>query len=104
MDERFVPDKLGFRRGVPYRLRLEDTGTEGHEFTTPEFFKAVSVKDSEALDPLQREIVLQPKERRDVYFVPRTPGRYALWCADHDWAGMAGDITIEEGSSASGTQ
>jgi hypothetical protein len=25
-DERFVPNKLGFRRGAPYRLRLSNTG------------------------------------------------------------------------------
>ena len=28
-------------------------------------------------------------------FVPQKPGRYALTCADHDWAGMIGEITIE---------
>lgn len=95
VDERFVPNKLSFRSGVPYHLRLENTGTAMHEFTAPEFFKAVTVKNPEALDPEQREAELQPKEHRDVYFVPQTPGRYALWCADHDWAGMTGDITIE---------
>ncbi|HEV2007995.1 MAG TPA: hypothetical protein VGQ88_04645 [Burkholderiales bacterium] len=26
VDERFVPDSLVFKRGVPYRLRLENTG------------------------------------------------------------------------------
>ena len=95
VDERFVPNKLAFRRGVAYHLRLENTGTGMHEFTAPEFFKAVSVRNPEALDPQQHEIVLQPKERRDVYFVPQKPGRYALTCADHDWAGMTGEITIE---------
>ena len=95
VDKRFVPNNLGFRRGVPYRLRLSNTGTAMHEFTAPDFFKAVSVRNPEALDPEQREIVLQPKEQRDVYFVPQTPGRYALTCADHDWAGMTGEITID---------
>lgn len=95
VDERFVPNTLAFHQGVPYRLHLENTGTFMHEFTAPEFFKAVSVRNHEALDPQQREVTLQPKEQQDVYFVPRTPGRYALWCADHDWAGMTGNITID---------
>lgn len=67
VDERFVPNKLGFRRGVPYRVRLSNTGTAMHEFTAPEFLKAVTVKNPEALDPERREIVLQPKEQRDVH-------------------------------------
>lgn len=95
VDDRFVPDKLSFRRGVAYHLRLENTGTELHEFTAPEFFKAVSIRNPEALDAQQHEVVLQPKENRDVYFVPQQPGRYELTCSDHDWAGMIGDITIE---------
>lgn len=95
VDERFVPDKLSFRRGIAYRLRLENTGTAMHMFTAPEFFKAVSVKNPEALDARQNEILLHPKEYRDVYFVPQKPGRYELICADHDWAGMTGAITIE---------
>jgi uncharacterized cupredoxin-like copper-binding protein len=95
VDERFVPNTLRFRRGVPYHLRLENTGTSMHEFTAPGFFKAVIVKNPEALDAQHREIVLQPRERRDVYFVPQEPGRYELACADHDWAGMTGEITIE---------
>jgi plastocyanin len=40
-------------------------------------------------------VVLQPKQQKDIFFVPRQPGRYALSCADHDWEGMVGDITVE---------
>ena len=93
--ERFFPDKLVFRRGHPYHLRLENTGGDMHEFTAPEFFKAVSIRNPEALDARQHEVVLQPKESRDVYFVPLKAGRYELICADHDWDGMVGEITIE---------
>jgi len=95
VDERFIPDKLSFRRGVAYHLRLDNTGTEMHEFTAPAFFKAVSMRNPEVLDPEQQEIVLQPNESRDVYFIPQKPGSYALTCSDHDWAGMIGEITIE---------
>ena len=38
---RFTPSDLKFRRGVPYRLHLQNDGKETHEFSAPEFFKAV---------------------------------------------------------------
>ena len=37
VDDRFVPDHLSFRHGVPYRLHLENRGKDLHEFTAPEF-------------------------------------------------------------------
>ena len=36
VDYRFVPDHLVFRRGIAYRLHLENKGGEQHEFTAPE--------------------------------------------------------------------
>ena len=39
--------------------------------------------------------VVRPGETKNLYFVSREPGHFPLWCADHDWAGMTGDITIE---------
>jgi len=95
VDERFVPDKLTFRAGVAYRLHLENTGTEMHEFTAPEFFRSVTLRNPEVLDVPLREVSLQPNQSRDVYFIPRVAGRYQLTCADHDWAGMVGEITVE---------
>ena len=37
----FIPDRLSFRRGVAYRLHLENRGSEIHDFSAPEFFKAI---------------------------------------------------------------
>ena len=95
VDERFVPDKLVFRHGVPYRLRLENTGRHMHEFTAPEFLKAVTVRNPEVLAEAKNEVLLQPGEHKDLYFVATSPGRFALTCADHDWDGMTGSITVE---------
>ena len=91
----FRPAELHFQRGVPYRLHLENIGKEMHEFTAPEFFKAVDVQNPEVLVTAGNEVLLQPGDRKDVRFVPRVPGRYHLTCADHDWAGMIGEIVIE---------
>ena len=66
-----------------------------HEFTAPEFLNAVTVKDREVLFGEGHEMVLQPNEAKDLYFVADKAGAYPLTCADHDWDGMIGEITIE---------
>ena len=90
----FKPASLTFRQGVAYRLHVDNRGKETHEFTAPDFFKAVELRDAKALNADQTEIVVQPGEKKDLYFVAKQPGSYKLRCADHDWAGMVGDITI----------
>ena len=95
IDDRFVPEKLHFRTGTPYRLHLENAGSHMHEFTAPEFLKAVTVKNREVLFGEGHEMVLQPNEAKDLYFVADKAGAYPLTCADHDWDGMIGEITIE---------
>jgi len=95
VDDRFVPDKLVFKQGTLYQLKLENDGKEMHEFTAPEFFKAVEVKNPEVLEPGLPEVLLHPGERKGLYFVASHPGRYPLTCADHDWDGMIGEITVE---------
>ena len=91
----FEPSHLIFRRGTTYRLHVENHGRELHELTAPDFFKSVKVRNPNALNRERTEIVLQPNEQRDLYFVTLRSGHYDMWCADHDWAGMTGDITIE---------
>ena len=92
---RFTPKKLMFRRGVAYRLHLENRGKELHEFTAPDFIKSADIGNPEALNADRTEIVLQPGQAKDLYFVPKTAGRFGFICADHDWAGMTGKITVK---------
>jgi len=91
----FEPSHLVFRRDVAYRLHVENHGRELHELTAPDFFKAVELHNPAVLNPERTEIVLRPDEQKDLYFVALRPGHYDMWCADHDWAGMTGAITIE---------
>jgi uncharacterized cupredoxin-like copper-binding protein len=96
VDDRFVPDKLVFRRGVAYRLHLENTGADIHDFTAPEFFSAIAIRNPEVLERTRKdEVSLQPKEQKDLYFVAQKPGTYKLVCVNHDWDNMVGNITIE---------
>ena len=94
VEYQFLPAELVFRPGVLYRLHLENTGHEMHEFTAPDFFKAVDVKNPDVLVAGGNEVLLQPGDSKDVLFVPRAAGTYRLTCADHDWAGMVGDIVV----------
>src|SRR5438477_1492361 len=58
----FSPAKLTFKRGVAYRLHIENHGRELHEFHAPAFFKAVELGDPTVLNPDKTEIVIQPGE------------------------------------------
>jgi uncharacterized cupredoxin-like copper-binding protein len=91
----FDPGRLTFRVGVPYRLHLENRGKELHEFTAPAFLKSVELGNPDALNADRTSMVLRPGEQKDLYLVPRQAGQYPLTCADHDWAGMTGEIIVE---------
>jgi uncharacterized cupredoxin-like copper-binding protein len=90
----FEPKDLSFKAGSVYKLHVENRGKEMHEFSAPEFFKAVRIRNPKALNPDRTEIALKPGQAQDLYFVAKTPGSYKLICPDHDWAGMTGAITI----------
>ena len=94
IDYKFMPNHLSFEHDVHYRLHLENHGKETHEFTAPDFLQQSEIRDPSAVNADRTEILVQPGEQKDVYLVPRR-GRYPLRCADHDWAGMTGEIVVE---------
>ena len=91
----FVPDHLTFKHGVQYRLHLENHGKETHEFTAPVFFATAKIDNPGVLNREHTEVVMQPGDVKDVFLTPGKPGTYDLRCADHDWNGMTGGITVE---------
>jgi len=95
VDNRFEPDHLTFRAGRPYALRLENRGKDMHEFTAPKFLKAATVKDGRALSNGGTDIVVQPGKSVDILLIAPPKGQYELICADHDWDGMVGGITVD---------
>lgn len=95
VDYSFEPDRLTFRHGVTYQLHLENHGNETHEFTAPVFFATATIDNPNVLDNKGSEVTLQPGEKKDVFLTPHKPGRYDLRCADHDWYGMVGGITVK---------
>jgi uncharacterized cupredoxin-like copper-binding protein len=95
VDDRFEPDHLSFQHGVPYRLHMANHGKDLHEFTAPEFLADALVRDQRVLANGGKEVVVQPGAEVDVYLVPMKAGTFRLICADHDWDGMVGEITVE---------
>jgi uncharacterized cupredoxin-like copper-binding protein len=95
IEYRFEPNRLVFDVGVRYRLHLVDRGKEIHDFTAPEFFKTVALRNPGAMNEAHTGIAVRPGEAKDLYFVPRRAGHYPFGCADHDWAGMTGEITVQ---------
>jgi uncharacterized cupredoxin-like copper-binding protein len=95
VDYRFVPDHLTFQHGVHYRLHLENHGKETHEFTAPLFFATATIDNPEVLNREHTEVLMQPGDKKDVLLTPHKPGTYDLRCADHDWYGMVGGITVK---------
>lgn len=91
---RFIPNALRIRHAVPYQLHLINAGKEGHDFTAPDFFAVVKVKDHDALKD-GRSIYLPPGTVADIYFIAPAAGLFAPRCADHDWAGMAATVIVE---------
>jgi plastocyanin len=95
VDDRFVPDRLTLKHGVPYQLQLENHDKDLHEFTAPEFFAAAIVRDPNVLVNGGTEVVVQPGWQLVFYLIPVSAGTFRLYCADHDWDGMVGEIVVE---------
>ena len=92
----FKPADLRFHVGKPYRLHLDNKGKETHEFTAPAFFKTLAMRNPDMTGPDRQEIILQPGDKKDLYFIAKQAGSFDLRCSDHDWAGMVGHITVTE--------
>ena len=95
VDYQFMPDHLTFQHGVHYQLHLENHGKETHEFTAPIFFATADIDNPDVLSNGRSEVLMQPGDKKDLFLTPRKPGTYDLRCADHDWYGMVGGITVK---------
>jgi plastocyanin len=94
VDNRFEPDQLTFQAGQPYELRLENRGKDLHEFTAPAFLKAAKIKDKRLLANRGTDVVVQSGRTVRIQLIAPPKGHYDLSCADHDWDGMTGGISV----------
>jgi uncharacterized cupredoxin-like copper-binding protein len=95
VDYSFDPDHLTFEHDVHYQLHLENHGKETHEFTAPTFLATATIDNPDVLNSEHTEVLVQPGESKDLFLTPHRPGTYDLRCADHDWDGMVGGITVK---------
>jgi uncharacterized cupredoxin-like copper-binding protein len=84
-----------FHAGQAYMLTLVNRGKDMHEFTAPAFLKSATVRDPRALSNGGTDIVVQPGRTVTVGLLPSTKGEFELSCADHDWDGMVGHISVQ---------
>ncbi len=94
-DYDFTPSAIVLKHDVRYRLHLQNHGKETHEFTAPVFFRTAELENPDVLDADRTQVTVQPGESKDLFLTAHRPGAYDLRCADHDWAGMVGGITVE---------
>jgi uncharacterized cupredoxin-like copper-binding protein len=95
VDNRFEPDHLTLKQGQAYELRLENHGKDMHEFTAPAFLKAATIKDKRLLANGGTDVVVQSGKSVQIFLIAPARGHYDLTCADHDWDGMVGSITVD---------
>ena len=95
VDDRFEPDHLTFHAGQPYELHLENRGKDLHEFTAPGFLRAAAIRDKRPLSNGGTDVVVQSGKSVSIFLIAPAKGRYDLTCADHDWDGITGSITVE---------
>ena len=95
VDNRFQPDHLIFHAGQPYALNLDNHGKDMHEFTAPAFLKSATIRDKRLLANGGTDIVVQSGKSAEIFLIPNAKGQYDLSCADHDWDGMTGSITVD---------
>jgi uncharacterized cupredoxin-like copper-binding protein len=94
---KFDPKQLKLKSGTPYRIHIENKGSETHEFNAAKLFRTSNseIGDVSALNGDHTEVVVPPGGQKDLLLLPKKAGKYPLVCPDHDWAGMTGDITVE---------
>ena len=95
VDNRFQPDHIAFHARQVYELRLENHGKDLHEFTAPGFLTAATIRDKGLLANRGTDVVVQAGKSVRIFLVAPAKGRYDLICADHDWDGMVGSITVD---------
>ncbi|MBI4969075.1 MAG: hypothetical protein HZC25_13245 [Rhodospirillales bacterium] len=98
----FHPDRVVFKAGQPYRLRIENAGEKRHNLMSPAFFAAIlqhSLKGGGLLvqNPKDAKIDLLSGQVAEFHFLAKTKGHYPIYCSvdDHRARGMEGEFIIE---------
>ena len=93
---KFAPASLHLRAGQPVILHLENTGSGGHDFSAPAFFRAAAVRPADAAKLSGGSVDVDGHGSVDIALVPAA-GTYTLRCTHtfHSTFGMKGSIVVQ---------
>lgn len=93
---KFTPPVLNLQHGIPYRIRLTNTSTGGHNFAAKEFFQASSIAPEDQPKLNKGRIEVGGGETMEIRLVPLRAGNYKLSCTHflHTGFGMKGAIVV----------
>lgn len=104
-DDNFMPGEIGFKRGMPYRLRLKNIGVKAHDMVGGAFFeedvialKMINTKVGRVTADHINSVYIRPKNEAEVWFVAMKVGEFSFFCSipGHREAGMEGIVKIVE--------
>jgi plastocyanin len=95
----FAPAMPLLHTGRPYRLRFENRGGGGHNFSAPEFFRAAALRPGPTADEAHAAgaVEVARGETEELALVPLEAGSFPLVCTHllHGAFGMTGTIRVE---------
>lgn len=94
---KFTPNELRFHHGTAYRLEFTNRGTSDHNFTSPEFFSAVSIAPEDRGKVVDGKVEVDEGQTVAVRVEALKPGSYPFHCSHflHASFGMTGNATID---------
>jgi uncharacterized cupredoxin-like copper-binding protein len=97
----FRPSNLTLKVGTPYVLKLVNTGTLKHEYTSETFFPTMAFRKAQDASgeykaPLLKEAEVKAGKSLDLFLIPTKAGTFKIVCAipGHEKAGMVGSIKV----------
>ena len=102
-DHNFEPNELTLKRGVPYMLRLKNTGSTAHDMVGGTFFgrdvialRMVNSRVGRVTADDISSIYIRPKNDTELWFVPLKTGVFSFVCSipGHKESGMEGQVRI----------
>jgi len=92
----FTPQNLRLRRGQAYQLQFVNRGSDGHNFSAPEFFAAAQVNPADTGAVLGGKVELGKGQSRTVRLIPAA-GNYRVTCTHflHTNFGMTGSLVVD---------
>jgi uncharacterized cupredoxin-like copper-binding protein len=92
----FTPKTVEMPASAPVVLHLVNSGSGGHNFAAPKFFKAAQVSPEDAAKVKGGKIELKKGESADIHLTTPAAGEYELHCSHfmHTAFGMKGKIVV----------